>query len=151
MGNYTLGGGALVSRLAHELREKRGLTYGVHSQFVPMPEKGPFVIGFSTATAQAKTAETLTRDTLKSFVQTGPNNAELNAAKQYLTGNFPLAIASNKNMSKILLKMAFYALPDNYLETYKNNITAVSTQQIQSAFQENVSPDCLLHVMVGKT
>ncbi|MCH9756541.1 MAG: insulinase family protein [Gammaproteobacteria bacterium] len=150
VGNYTLGGGALVSRLAEELREKRGLTYGVHSQFVPMPERGPFVIGFSTKNEQAETAETLTRDTLEAFVKTGPSNAELKAAKQYLIGSFPLSIASNQSMASILLKMAFYGLPDNYLDTYTDNINAVSTQQIQSAFQKSVHPKRLLQVMVGK-
>ncbi len=150
VGNYTLGGGALVSRLANELREKRGLTYGVHSQFVPMPELGPFVIGFSTKAVQAEAAETLTRDTLQAFVTTGPNEEELKAAKQYLTGSFPLSIASNQNMASILLKMAFYGLPDNYLDTYTDNINAVSTTQIRSAFQKNIRPNQLLQVMVGK-
>jgi len=150
VGNYTLGGGALVSRLANELREKRGLTYGVHSQFVPMPELGPFVIGFSTQTAQAEKAETLTRDTLKAFVKTGPNDDELKAAKQYLMGSFPLSIASNQSMASILLKMTFYGLPDNYLDTYTDNINAVDTQQIQAAFQKSIHPSRLLQVMVGK-
>ncbi|MDF1646544.1 MAG: pitrilysin family protein [Legionellaceae bacterium] len=150
VGNYTLGGGSLVSRLAEELREKRGLTYGVHSQFIPMPELGPFVIGFSTQTTQAEMAEKLTRDTLKAFVQTGPNAEELKAAKQYLIGSFPLSIASNQSMAGILLKIAFYGLPDDYLDTYTQQINAVSTQQIQTAFQKNVQPDSLLQVMVGK-
>ncbi len=150
VGNYTLGGGALVSRLANELREKRGLTYGVHSQFVPLPKQGPFVIGFSTQTAQAEKAEMLTRDTLKAFVQTGPSDDELKAAKQYLMGSFPLSIASNQSMAGILLRMAFYGLPDNYLDTYTSNINHVDTQQIQSAFQKNIHPNRLLQVMVGK-
>jgi zinc protease len=150
VGNYTLGGGSLVSRLANELREKRGLTYGVHSQFIPMPELGPFVIGFSTQNAQAETAETLTLETLKAFVKTGPSDAELNAAKQYLIGSFPLSMAGNYNMASILLNMAFYDLPDNYLDTYTDNIAAVTPKQIQSAFQKSVHPEKLLHVMVGK-
>ena len=150
VGNYTLGGGALVSRLANELREKRGLTYGVHSQFVPMPERGPFIIGFSTKNAQAETADILTRDTLKAFVKTGPSEAELKAAKQYLIGSFPLSIAGNHNLASMLLKIAFYDLPENYLDTYTDNIAAVTQAQIQSAFQKNVQPNHLLQIMVGK-
>ncbi len=150
VGNYTLGGGALVSRLAHELREKRGLTYGVQSQFSPMPERGPFIIGFSTKNEQAETADTLTRDTLKSFVETGSNDTELKAAKQFLIGSFPHAIAGNYNLANLLLKIAFYDLPDNYLETYSDNIAAVEQAQIQSAYQKNIHPDHLLQVMVGK-
>lgn len=151
VGNYTLGGGALVSRLANELREKRGLTYGVQSQFLPMPEQGPFMIGFSTQNAQASEAETLTRDTLKQFIQNGPSDEELSAAKQYLVGSFPLSIASNQNMASILLKMTFYGLPEDYLDTYTANINAVSAEQIQAAFQKSIHPERLLQVTVGKT
>lgn len=151
VGNYTLGGGALVSRLATELREKRGLTYGVYSQFLPMPERGPFIISFSTKASQAKDAEKLTRDTLKAFIQKGPSEDELKAAKQYLVGSFPLSIASNHSMASILLKMAFYNLPDNYLDTYTQNIENVDIAEIQSAFRRHINPDHLLQVMVGKT
>jgi zinc protease len=151
VGNYTLGGGALVSRLAEELREKRGLTYGVHSQFIPMPERGPFVIGLSTQQPQAETAETLTRDTLTQFIQTGPTEAELKAAKQYLIGSFPLSLASNQNIADILLKIAFYDLPEDYLDTYTDQIQAVTVDAIRNAFQHNLQPSRLLQVMVGKT
>jgi len=150
VGNYTLGGGSLVSRLAEELREKRGLTYGVSSQFVPLPERGPFIIGLSTKTTQAKTAETLTRETLTDFIQTGPNADELHAAKEYLIGSFPLSLATNQSMASILLKMAFYQLPDDYLDTYTDNIRAVDAEQIKTAFQQSIQPQRLLQVMVGK-
>lgn len=150
VGNYTLGGGSLVSRLADELREKRGLTYGVSSQFIPMPRLGPFVIGLSTKSSQAETAEKLTRDTLTDFIKAGPSDAELKAAKQYLIGSFPLSIASNHSMAGILLKMAFYDLPDDYLETYRDNIASVDTQKIQQAFKKSIQPERLLQVMVGK-
>jgi zinc protease len=151
VGNYTLGGGALVSRLAEELREKRGLTYGVNSQFIPMPERGPFVIGLSTQQPQAETAEALTRDTLTQFIKTGPNEAELKAAKQYLIGSFPLSLASNQNIANILLKIAFYELPEDYLDTYTDHIQAVTIEAIRNAFQHNIQPARLLQVMVGKT
>ena len=150
VGNYTLGGGSLVSRLAEELREKRGLTYGVSSQFVPLPKRGPFIIGLATQGAQAKTAETLTRETLTQFIQTGPSAEELKAAKKYLIGSFPLSLATNQSMASILLKMAFYQLPHDYLDTYTDNIRAVDIEQIKTAFQQNIQPNRLLQVMVGK-
>lgn len=149
VGNYTLGGGSLVSRLAEELREKRGLTYGVSSQFVPLPERGPFIIGLATKGAQAETAEALTRETLSQFIQTGPSAKEIKAAKEYLIGSFPLSLATNQSMASILLKMAFYQLPDDYLDTYTDKIRAVEVGQIKSAFQESIQPNRLLQVMVG--
>jgi zinc protease len=150
VGNYTLGGGSLVSRLAEELREKRGLTYGVSSQFVPLPERGPFIIGLATQGAQAETAEALTRETLSQFIKTGPSAEELKAAKKYLIGSFPLSLATNQSMASILLKMTFYQLPDDYLDTYTDKIRAVDVEQIKTAFQESIQPNRLLQVMVGK-
>tara|TARA_R110002126_G_scaffold110918_2_gene248649 strand:+ start:181323 stop:182630 length:1308 start_codon:yes stop_codon:yes gene_type:complete len=150
VGNYTLGGGSLVSRLAEELREKRGLTYGVSSQFLPLPERGPFIIGLATQGAQAKTAETLTRETLSQFIKTGPSDEELKAAQEYLVGSFPLSLATNQSMASLLLKMKFYQLPDDYLDTYTNNIRAVNIEQIKTAFKKSIQPHRLLQVMVGK-
>ena len=151
VGNHILGGGNLISILATELREKRGLTYGVYSQFSHLTGLGPFMISFSTEQTQARSAENLTRKLLEQFIQTGPSAAELKAAKKYLTGSFPLSIASNQNMAHILLSMLFYGLPDNYLETYVQSIQAVTAQQIQKAFKTHINPARLLSVTVGKT
>ncbi|MDI9818683.1 MULTISPECIES: pitrilysin family protein [unclassified Legionella] len=150
VGNYILGGGALVSRLANEVREKRGLTYGVSSQFMPMPGDGPFLISLSTQNKQAGTALKVTEDTLGKFIRQGPDEQELIAAKQYLTGSFPLSLASNDNIANMLLRIAFFHLPDDYLDTYMANISAVTTEKIKKAFQEQVQPDVMLLVSVGK-
>lgn len=150
VGNYILGGGALVSDLAIELREKRGLTYGVYSQFSPMPGMGPFIINFSTRNNKASEASQLTRDILLSFIKNGPTDKQVQAAKQYLTGGFPLSLASNRNIAEILLKIAFYHLPDDYLNTYLQHINAVNAQGIKNAFQTKILPNRLLEVAVGK-
>ncbi|KTC85199.1 M16 family metallopeptidase [Legionella brunensis] len=151
VGNYILGGGALVSRLANEVREKRGLTYGVVSQFIPMPGDGPFLISLATQNKQATTALKVTEDTVAKFINEGPDEAELIAAKQYLTGSFPLSLASNSSIAGMLLRIAFFHLPDDYLDTYVTKINAVSTAQIKQAFQKQVNINKLLLVSVGKT
>lgn len=150
VGNYILGGGSLVSDLAIELREKRGLTYGVYSQFSPMPGTGPFIINFSTRNNKASEASQLTRDILLSFIKSGPTDKQVQDAKQYLNGGFPLSLASNRNIADILLKIAFYHLPNDYLNTYLEHINAVDAKSIKSAFQEKIIPNSLLEVAVGK-
>jgi zinc protease len=149
VGNYTLGGGNLVSWLATELREKRGLTYGAYSQFIPMPGLGPFTIHLSTKQTKTQEAQTITRETLLRFIQSGPSEQELIAAKSYLTGSFPLSLASNRNMAHVLLSMAFYELPNDYLDTYIKRIQAVKREDIQRAFQQHLMPKRLLDVQVG--
>jgi len=151
VGNYILGGAAMESRLTHELRETRGLTYDVHSDFSPMPGIGPFMISLSTKHNQAKTALNVTRATLTSMIKTGPNEQELNAAKQYLTGSFPMSLASNRTIANLLLRVTFYHLPKDYLNTYIDHINAVTTADIKQAFQHQINPDKLLQITVGRT
>ncbi len=151
VGNYILGGGSLVSRLAVEVREKRGLTYGVDSQFAPMPGEGPFLISLSTRNEQAQQALDIIQKVLHNYISNGPGEKELAAAKQYLTGSFPLSLASNRTIATLLLRMAFYHLPDNYLDTYITRINAVTQDEIKEAFKQQVNPDKLLLVTVGQS
>lgn len=149
VGNYILGGGSLVSNLAIELREKRGLTYGVYSQFSPMPGKGPYIIGFSTRSDQAIEAAKITNRILTSFTEQGPTDSEIAAAKLYLTGSFQLSIASNRSIADVLLRIAFYNLSHDYLNTYLDAINKVTKTEIITAFQSHIKPNKLLQVSVG--
>jgi zinc protease len=151
VGNYILGGASLTSQLAIEVREKNGLSYSIDSQFVPMPGPGPFLITLSTQNKQANAAIELTEDVLKHYVNNGPSQEELDAAKSYLNGSFPLSLASNKTIASLLLRMTFYHLPSNYLDTYLENINKVTRDDIKHAFQQEVHPERLLKVTVGKS
>lgn len=150
VGNYILGGGSLVSKLVEELRVKRGLTYGVYSRFFPMPGKGPFLIGLSTKNSQAKTTIELTRETLVTFLKKEPDAETLLAAKRYLIGSFPLSLASNRSIADMLLKIAFYHLPEDYLNTYISHIDEVTAASIKQSFQELITLNTLLQISVGK-
>lgn len=150
VGNYILGGGSLVSRLAVDVRENRGLTYNINSLFVPMPGPGPFLISLSTKSDQAKEAVSLTEKILKQFIADGPTEQELKATKNYLTGSFPMSLSSNKNIASLLLRMAFYHLPQDYLDTYIERINKVTVKDIQTAFQQQLQPNKQLLVTVGQ-
>ena len=115
-----------------------------------MPGNGPFVIGLSTQNKQKKLALDMIRASLSSFIKTGPSNEELIAAKQYLTGSFPLSLGSNSSIASMLLKISFYHLPKDYLNTYVNHINAVTAEDIQAAFQALIIPNKLLQISVGK-
>lgn len=150
VGNYILGGESMGSQLSEALREKRGLTYGVYSQLFPMPGGGPFMISLATRQNQSQTAIEITRNILQTFIQKGPNEQELKAAKQYLAGSFPLSLASNRSIADILLKIAFYHLPEDFLTNYTANINAVQAKDVQTAFQKDMTPNNMLQVTVGK-
>lgn len=149
VGNYTLGGGGLVSRLSDEVREKRGFSYSVYSYFVPMRVRGPFVVGLQTKNAQRAEALKVVRQVVADFVSKGPTEKELQAAKKNLTGGFPLRLDSNKKIADQLSVIAFYGLPLNYLNEFVANIEAVTADQIRDAFKRRINPDKLVTVVAG--
>lgn len=149
VGNYILGGGLLVSRLATEVREKRGLTYGIDSQFIPMLGQGPFLISLSTKNKQTKEALDVIENVLHQYLDRGPDNEEIEGAKQYLIGSFPLSLSGNRNIAALLLRMTFYHLPDDFLNNYTAHINAVNRDQIQQAFKQQVNLGKQLLVTVG--
>ncbi len=149
VGNYILGGSGLISRLAVEIRENRGLAYSVYSYFLPMRERGPFIIGLQTRNDQTKLAEKVTRDTVSKFVKSGPTAEELDSAKKHITGGFPLLLDSNRKIAGNLLTIGFYDLPLDYLDTYAQKIEAVTIEHVRDAFRRRLDPERLVRVVVG--
>jgi len=149
VGNYVLGGGGFVSRLTDEIRTKRGLSYSVYSYFYPMREPGPFLIGLQTANHQRREALTLARQVLAKFIQDGPTEAELTAAKKNLAGGFPLRIDSNRKIAEYLTVIGFYRLPLTYLDDFIPRVEAVTVQQVRDAFQRRIHPEHMVTVIVG--
>jgi zinc protease len=151
VGNFILGQSPLTSKLFQEVRNKRGLAYSVSSGFTMLQNNGPFVIFLQTRTEQAKHAIQVSKDTLQNFIDKGPTTKELAAAKKSIVGRFPLKFASNSQISAILTTIGFYNLPDNYLDTYRNKISAVTTKQIQTAFTQQLNLQKMTVVTVGQT
>ncbi|MEE4379847.1 MAG: pitrilysin family protein [Candidatus Competibacteraceae bacterium] len=149
LGNHVLGGSGLISRLAEEVREKRGLSYSTYSYFAPMRQAGPFVMGLQTLNEQAEEAIDVTEATLKEFVTQGPTPNLLEAARQNITGGFPLRIDSNGKIVRYLAAIGFYELPLDYLDVFTAKINAISQQQVNDALKRRLNPDQLLTVVVG--
>lgn len=150
LGNYTLGGDTLISQLGNEIRQKRGLTYGINSTFEPLAATGPFGIFFATRTEKAPEALKVTQETLKQFLKNGPSAKELTAAKRFMRGNFPLRFATNADIANILFIIEFYGLPLDRLDTYLDKMNAVTAEQIKNAFQKHIHPEKMVTITVGK-
>jgi zinc protease len=149
VGNYILGGGGFVSRLTEEVREKRGLVYSVYSYFMPMAELGPFEIGLQTKKEQAAEAMKVVNETIAKYLQNGPTEKELKAAKDNLIGGFPMRIDSNGKILDYLSVIGFYKLPMTYLDDFNKEIAKVTTKQIKDAFKRRVKPENFVTVIVG--
>lgn len=149
VGNYTLGGGGFVSRLMHEVREKRGLAYSVYSYFSPLAQQGPFQVGLQTKKEQADEALKVVRDTIAAYLREGPTPEELKAAKDNLIGGFPLRIDNNRKILDNIAMIGFYRLPLDYLDTWTANVSKVTADDIKTAFKRKIGPDRLATVVVG--
>lgn len=150
VGNYILGAQPLIARLFKQVRIERGLAYSVASQFKPLQENGPFVIAMQTRTDKAMEALEVSKKTLTDFIQHGPTDKELEAAKKSLIGSFPLGIASNSAIASKLVLLSFYNLPLDFFDTYREKIAAVTIPQIQQAFAKHLKPTEFSTVMVGQ-
>lgn len=149
VGNYILGGGGFVSRLTHEVREKRGLSYSVYSYFAPGLHAGAFTLGLQTRPDQAAQAVKVSKDVVAEFVANGPLDAELKAAKDNLIGGFALRVDSNRKLLDNIANMAWNQLPLNYLDTWTQQIDLVSAADIKAAFARKLQPQKMVTVVLG--
>ncbi|KGM06441.1 Zinc protease [Methylophaga thiooxydans] len=149
VGNHILGGSGLVSQLSDEIREKRGLTYGVYSYFRPMQKQGPYQLGLQTRNDQTQEALSVLKQTLNTFIENGPTEQEITAAKQNITGGFALRVDSNNKIADYLSMIGFYNLPLDYLDSFNDKVKAVTVADIKDAFKRRIHADKMLTVLVG--
>ncbi|QHE75463.1 M16 family metallopeptidase [Hydrogenophaga sp. PBL-H3] len=149
VGNYILGGGGFVSRLTTEVREKRGLSYSVSSYFAPGRHAGAFQIGLTTRPDQAAQAVEVSRNVVKQFVEQGPTEDELKAAKAFLVNGFSLRIDSNRKLLDNVANIGWSGLPLDYLDTWTQQIERVSVADIRRSFARVLQPDRMVTVVVG--
>ena len=149
VGNHILGSGGFVSRLTNEVREKRGLSYGVSSHFSPGLHAGSFTVGLQTRPDQAAQAVELVRQVVRDFVASGPTGAELQAAKENLTGGFALRIDSNQKLLGNIAGIAWNELPLDYLDTWTQQVNKVTVGDVKAAFARKLQPGKMVTVILG--
>ncbi|MBD9483566.1 insulinase family protein [Pseudomonas sp. PDM14] len=151
LGNQILGGGGFGTRLMSEVREKRGLTYGVYSAFSAMQARGPFIINLQTRAELSEGTLKLVQDLLRDYLASGPTQKELDDAKRETAGSFPLSTASNADIVGQLGAMGFYDLPLTYLEDFMAQVQALDVAQVKAAMNKHLSPEAMIIVTAGPT
>jgi len=148
--NHILGGGGFESRLMTEVREKRGLTYGVYS-YLSIPDNANIWVG-GVASANDRVAEAISviRDEWTRMRDDGVTQTELNDAKTYLTGAYPLRFDGNGTIAGIVVNMQVDDLPTDYIVTRNDKINAVTLEHINRVARERLTPDKLTFVVVGR-
>ncbi|CAN5448947.1 pitrilysin family protein [soil metagenome] len=148
--SFILGGGGFGSRLTEEVREKRGLTYGVSLGLYPLDRAGLVLGQVGTRNEKAGEALAVVRDTMQRFASEGPTADELADAKTYLTGSYALRFTSNTKIASQLLGLQEENLGIDYVNRRNGLIEAVTLDQTKEQAKRLVQPDRMTIVILGK-
>jgi zinc protease len=148
--NEIFGGGGFEARLMEEVREKRGLTYGVYSYLVPKDHAALYLGRVSSANDRIAEAIEVIRDEWRKMAENGVTEEELASAKTYLTGAYPLRFDGNAAIANILVGMQMDDLPLDYVKTRNDKVEAITLEDIKRVAQRVLKPDALRFVVVGQ-
>ncbi|KUJ73651.1 zinc protease [Ruegeria marisrubri] len=148
--NHILGGGGFESRLMQEVREKRGLTYGVYSYLVPKDLASVYLGSVASANDRIAEAIEVIRAEWRRAAEEGVTEKELQDAKTYLTGAYPLRFDGNAQIAGIMVGMQMEGLPIDYIATRNDKVNAVTLDEINRVARELLDPEGLHFTVVGK-
>jgi zinc protease len=142
-------GGEGGNRLQGVLRSDRGLTYGASADMDAYQRAGSIIAETDTRTETTAEALRLTIDEFYRIQRDAVGEGELSAAQAYLAGNFPLTIETPDAIAMQVLNSLFYELDLKELETYRERVTAVTSEDIQRVARAYLRPGRLSIVLVG--
>lgn len=148
--NHILGGGGFSSRLMEEIREKRGLTYGIGTGLATGIYGQTWQGGMAGSNDTVKQAIELIRQEWDHMAAEGVTQQELTDAKTYLTGEYPLRFDGNRKIASILAGMQLIGLPPDYPNTRNEQVEAVTADDVQRVAKRLLHSDELRFVLVGR-
>jgi zinc protease len=148
--NHVLGGGSFSSRLMDEVRAKRGLTYGVYSYLAGKDLADIYIGSVSSANDRIAEAIEVIRAEWTKAAAEGVTPEEVEDAKTYLTGAYPLRFDGNGPIANIMVGMQLMGLPIDYIATRNDRVNAVTVEDVRRVAGELLDPDGLHFVVVGQ-
>lgn len=148
--NEVLGGRGVESRLMHEVREKRGLTYGISTYLVPKTSSEVYLGSVASANATMAEVIDVVRAEWALMASEGVSSEELEQAKTYLTGAYPLRFDGNAEIAGILAGMQWTDLTPEYIVNRNDFVNAVTLDDVNRVAAELLNPDGLHFVVVGQ-
>ena len=148
--NHILGGGGFESRLMTEVREKRGLTYGVYSYIADRDAAEVWTGSVASANDRVAEAIAVIRAEWARLRDEGVTAQELENAKTYLTGAYPLRFDGNGTIASIAVGMQMDGLPTDYIVNRNDMVNAVTLDEINRVARDWLDPEALTFVVVGQ-
>jgi zinc protease len=142
-------GGEGSNRLHQVLRTDRGLTYGAQANMDTLKETGDFEAETNTRSEATGEVLRLIVDEFWRLQRERVGERELDGAKAYLTGSFPLTIETPGSIAMQVVNALFYGLPLDQLQSFRERVNAVTVDDIQRVAKTLLRPDRLSVVLVG--
>jgi len=149
--NYVLGSGGFTSRLYTEVREKRGLAYSVGSYLYPFDHSALTLGQSGTQTARVQETIDVIRAEWKRFAEDGITSSELDDAKLYLTGSYPLRFTDSSGIAQMLVGLQQDNLGPSYFDDRNAFIDAVTAEDIKRVTARIIDENRLTFVIAGQT
>lgn len=148
--NFILGGGSFNARLMKEIREKRGLTYGVYSSLATMKNADLIQANMSTSNEKVEEALRLMKQEWEAMAKDGPTAEEMQDAKSFLTGSLLLQLTSNNDIAAAMNDMQRDGLDPGYINKRNGYIRDVTTADVKRISAKILKADSLTTILVGK-
>ncbi|MEK7309965.1 MAG: pitrilysin family protein [Planctomycetota bacterium] len=142
-------GGSSVSRLYDQIREQRGLAYGVYSYFTLSADTGMFIVDTSTKNESVAEVISIILAEIKNMQTNLVNEEELKNTKEGTLNGFVFRFENPVRVVEQYMYIEHIGLPDNYLATYRDNIMKVTREDIRAAAQKYLKPDDYILLVVG--
>jgi zinc protease len=147
--NYVLGGGGFSSRLMDEVREKRGLVYGIGSDLWTFDAGGLIAGQFQTDPGKVAQAIDIVRTEWRRMATEGPTQQELDDAKTYLLGYYPRNFTSTMETAQVLRGLQIEKLGIDYVTRRQKEIAAVTIDDARRVAKRLFDAAQLTFVVVG--
>lgn len=142
--------GGFGSRLTEEIREKRGLTYGIYAYTLPLDEAQMVMGGVSTRNDKVAVTVGLVRAIWAEMALNGPTEEEVRDAKTYINGSFPMRLTSSMPIAGLLVSLQRNERPIDYLDHRVERIDSVTMADLKRVAKRLFLADELSFVVVGQ-
>jgi zinc protease len=147
--NQILGGGTFSARLMDEVRDRRGLTYGIGTHLDDYRSAAIIMGEVQSDKTKILTALDVTRSEMARFAREGATQKELTDAKTFITGSFPLTLDSNAKIARTLNQYQRSGLPADYVMRRNALIDAVTLAKVNEMAKKYFDPSRLMVVIAG--
>ncbi|MEQ8601785.1 MAG: pitrilysin family protein [Marivibrio sp.] len=148
--NHILGGGSFESVLMQEVRVKRGLAYSVYSFLQPMEHAALLRAGLATQNESVAQSIDLVREVFADFKRNGVSESQVEDAKTYITGSYPLRFTNTSSIADQLVAMQRYDFGIDYIDRRNDLVEDVTFEQVNDLASDLLTPERLYTIVVGQ-